>query len=61
TAALIFGYLTGYRFDPSRAVAAPVSSASAVEAVQDGPGGTGFKLSRDSLRSPWRIVDSGSL
>ena len=29
-------------------------------AVPDGPGGTGFKLSRDDDRHPWRIVDSGS-
>jgi hypothetical protein len=28
--------------------------------VQDGPGGTGFKLSRRGSQEPWRIIDSGT-
>jgi hypothetical protein len=28
--------------------------------VQEGPGGTGFKLSRGGPGQPWRIIDSGT-
>ena len=29
-------------------------------AVRDGPGGTGYKLSREDPDDPWRIIDAGT-